>query len=81
LRRQALAKAVEDAHARAMALAAAAGVSLGPVYSISESSGFVRPQPVVLAAKVAPAGGGDYEPGTMGVTADVVVVYMLKSGR
>ena len=81
LQRQALAKAVEDAHARASALAAAAGASLGRVYSISENSGLVRPQPVVMVAKMAPAGGAEYEPGTMDVTADVSVVYMLKSGH
>ena len=80
LRRQALAKAVEDAHARALALVAAAGASLGPVYSISENSGFVRPA-VVMAAKMLPAGSAEYGPGTIGVTADVNVVYMLNSGR
>jgi uncharacterized protein YggE len=81
LRRQALAKAVDDAHARAAALVAAAGASLGPVYSISENSGFVRPQPVVMAAKMAPAGGAEYEPGTMEVNADVSVVYLLKDAH
>ena len=81
LRRQALAKAVEDAHARALALATAAGVSIGPVYSISENTGFVRPQPVIMAAKMAPAGGAEYEPGTMEVNADVNMVYLLKGAH
>lgn len=78
LRPQALAKAVEDAHARALALSAAAGANLGPVYSISENNGFVRPQPMTMAAKMAPTAAVEYEPGTMEVTADVLVVYLLK---
>jgi len=81
LQRQALAKAAEDAHARALALVTAAGTSLGPVYSISENTGFVRPQPVMMAAKMAPADGAEYQPGTMEINADVSVVYLLKDAH
>ena len=78
LRRQALAQAVEDAHARALALAQAAQVNLGAVYSITESNGFARPQPMMMAAKMAPADGAQYQPGTMEINADISVVYLLQ---
>ncbi|MGA9852923.1 MAG: SIMPL domain-containing protein [Gammaproteobacteria bacterium] len=81
LRRQALAKAVEDAHTHAAALAAAAEVSLGAVYSITENTGFARPQPVMMAAKLAPASAAEYEPGTIEVTADVSIVYLLREAH
>ncbi|MGH8282217.1 MAG: SIMPL domain-containing protein [Gammaproteobacteria bacterium] len=81
LRRQALAKAVDDAHARAAALADAAGVSLGSVYNITENTAFTRPRPVMMAAKVAPSGGAEYESGTIEVTADVSIVYLLKKAH
>ncbi|MGH8279395.1 MAG: SIMPL domain-containing protein [Gammaproteobacteria bacterium] len=80
LRRQVLAQAVDDAHARAQALAAAAGTALGGVYSISANDVFSRPQPLLLAAKAAAANGGaDYTPGTLDIDATVNVVYLLKS--
>lgn len=81
LRTQALAKAVEDAHAHAEALAAAAGVALGPVYSISENVSPIGPRPVMMAAAAPRAGGAEYEPGTIQVTADVNMVYLLKAGH
>ncbi|MGH8402940.1 MAG: SIMPL domain-containing protein, partial [Gammaproteobacteria bacterium] len=82
LRHQALAKAVEDAHARAAALAAAAGGSLGSVYSITESTGFIRPQPVMMGAlRAASVETATYEPGTIEVTADVSIVYLLQKAR
>lgn len=83
LRRQALAKAVDDAHARAVVLTQAAGTGLGAVYSISENDVFHRPQPLMMAAKAAPAGGvnAEYEPGTMKIDATVNVVYLLKGSQ
>ncbi|MBU6422062.1 MAG: SIMPL domain-containing protein [Gammaproteobacteria bacterium] len=78
LRRQALAQAVEDAHARALALAQAAQVKLGAVYSITENNGFARPQPMMMAAKMSPADGAQYQPGAMEINADVSVVYLLQ---
>jgi len=83
LRQRALAKAVDDAHARAVALATAAGVDLGSVYSITENSGFA-PRPLMMAATARPMtmqGAPEYEPGTIDVTADVSIVYLLKHAR
>jgi hypothetical protein len=55
------ARAVEDARARAEVLAQAAGVSLGPVLSITEAGGSANPAPMfraeALAASVPVAGG------------------------
>ena len=81
LRQQALAKAVDDAHARAAALANAAGVGLGSVYSITENTSFIRPQPVMMAARAAPVDSAEYEPGTIEVTGDINIVYLLKATR
>jgi hypothetical protein len=47
-------EAVKDATARAQTLAAAAGVTLGPIVSISEGGGYVPPQPLYRMA-MAPA--------------------------
>lgn len=83
LRRQALAAAVEDAHARALALTQAAAAVLGPVYSISENDVMPRPQPLMMAARAAPAdaGNAEYEPGSMEISVNVNVVYLLKGAR
>lgn len=83
LRRQALALAVDDAHARALALSKAAGAVLGLVYSISENDVVPRPQPLMMAAKAAPAGASsaEYEPGSMEISVTVNVVYLLKDAR
>ncbi len=82
VRQQALAKAVEDAHQRALAITKAAGVALGSVYSITENSGY-NPRPVLMAAavKTARSGTADYEPGDIDVIANVSVVYLLKQAR
>lgn len=65
---------------RRQALAEAAGANLGSVYSISESSAFVRPQPVAFMEKSGSANmiGAEYPPGTMEISADVSVVYLLR---
>lgn len=47
--------AVKDARARAETLARAAGVSLGPITSISESGGYAPPQPLYRMAMSASA--------------------------
>jgi hypothetical protein len=50
--------AVKDAMARAETLARAAGVSLGPITSISESGGYSQPQPMykmAMSANAAPS--------------------------
>jgi len=83
LRQQALTQAVDDAHGHALALATAAKVGLGSVYSITENSGFA-PRPLMMAATLHPTtmqGAPEYEPGTIDVTADVSIVYLLKPAR
>ena len=80
LRQRALAKAVDDAYGHALALATAAKVGLGSVYSITENSSFT-PRPLMMAATAHPVamqGAPEYEPGTIDVTADVSIVYLLK---
>lgn len=83
LRRKALAAAVEDAHARALALSQAAGATLGAVYSISENGVMPRPQPMMMSARAAPASAPSavYEPGTMEINVNVSVVYLLRSAQ
>jgi len=82
LEREALAKAVEDAHANAEAVAKAAGARVGAPRVISASSGFV-PAPVPMQFKVAAARmeGSDaaqsYQSGQLGFTANVQVEYEL----
>ena len=80
LKTQALALAVQDAHAKAAALAASADVTLGPVYSISENAGFNLPRPPLMAdARMAAVPGGNgYNPGNIEITADVQMVYLIK---
>jgi uncharacterized protein len=82
LEREALAKAVEDAHANAEAVAKAAGARVGAPRVISANSGFV-PAPVPMQFKVAAARmeGADasqsYQSGQLGFTANVQVEYEL----
>jgi uncharacterized protein YggE len=68
--------AVADARARAETYARAAGVTLGPILSISEGGGEVRPlrmaAPMVFAAKSVPVAAGEES-----VTADVSVVWEI----
>jgi uncharacterized protein len=77
---QARTKAMENAYTQAEQLAQAAGVELGPVYSISSYNSY--PTPIY---DVKGAGGAAYEassvpisPGQMTITADVSVVYEIK---
>jgi uncharacterized protein len=85
LEREALAKAVEDAHANAEAVAKAAGARVGAPRVISASSGFV-PAPVPMQFKVAAArmegsdAGQSYQSGQLGFTANVQVEYELIVG-
>lgn len=79
LQQQALAQAVRDAHAKAEALADAAGVALGAVYRISEQSADRGPRPLMMAA--ARMGGGNAQPefpsGEIEIDADVEAYYLL----
>ena len=70
-------KAVADAIARATLLVGAAGAKLGPILSITESSGFAPPMPMFRmeadAAASVPVAGGE-----VGLTASVTVVFQIK---
>ncbi len=78
LYRRALAKALDDAHAKAEALAQAGGFGLGAVVSVTEQG---NEQPIVFqsadAARAAPA-PTPVEPGTQDVTADVQVSFAIR---
>lgn len=82
LEREALAKAVDDARANAEAIAKAAGAKLGPVRTVSASSGYV---PVPMAARVktmamsaaAPDAAQTYQSGQMTFNGNVQVEYDL----
>ncbi len=77
---EARAKAVADARARAETYAKAAGVTLGPILSISES-GVAVPRPVLMrtmaAASFAPPAPPPIEAGEESVTADVSIVWQI----
>ncbi|HEX5340403.1 MAG TPA: SIMPL domain-containing protein [Gammaproteobacteria bacterium] len=83
LRRQALAAAMQDAHARAQTLANSADVTLGAVFSISENAGYSAPpgpRPLMMsAARTETPASADYEPGVIGISEDVSVVYLLEA--
>src|SRR3954471_10509143 len=80
--REALGKAVEDAHANAEAVAKAAGARVGAPRVISATSGFV-PAPVPMQLKVTAArmeasdASQSYQSGQLGFTANVQVEYEL----
>lgn len=74
--RDALKKAVEDARAKAQALAEAGGFGVGPVSVVAEQSS--TPQPVFAAGAAAKAEATPIEPGTQDVTADVTVTFRIR---
>jgi len=76
LYRRALGKAVEDARAKAQALADAGGFGVGQVSSVTEQSANA-PVPVFQAA-VAKSDATPIEPGTQDVSADVVVTFRIR---
>jgi uncharacterized protein YggE len=78
LYRDALKKAVEDARAKALALADAGGFGLGPVTTVVEQGAASPPvfQPVAGVARA--AGSTPVEPGTQDVTADVTVSFTIR---
>jgi uncharacterized protein len=75
LYRDALEKAVANAREKATALARAAGISLGAVRSLSESSQSAGP--VTFAALAERQSATPIEPGTAEITATVRVVFAL----
>ncbi len=75
--RDALKQAVEDARAKAQALADAGGFGVGPVSVVTEQSS--APQPVFERAAAAKAADSTpIEPGTQDVTADVTVTFRIR---
>ena len=78
LYRQALKKAVENARAKAQALADAGGFGVGPVTTVAEQ-GSTPPivfQPMARAAKAADS--TPVEPGTQDIAADVTVSFTIR---
>jgi uncharacterized protein YggE len=76
LDRDALARAVDDAHARAVVLARAAGRELGRVVAVSESGG--ASGPVFAKAEAARDAATPIESGPQETTASVSVTYELR---
>src|SRR3954451_8137704 len=76
--RDALGKAVEDARAKALALADAGGFGVGPVSSVTEQSADVQPVFERSAALAQKAADTPIEPGTQDVTADVTVTFRIR---
>lgn len=74
--RDALGKAVEDARAKAQALAKAGGFGVGQVSSVTEQSAGA-PVPVFESAAAAKSDATPIEPGTQDVTADVTVTFRI----
>ena len=72
---KARAQAIADARARAETYAKAAGVSLGPILSISEGGGEAPPRPMYRMAAM--AAETRIAPGEQSVTADVSVVWEI----
>ena len=75
--RDALKKAVEDARAKAFALADAGGFGIGPVSTVVEETSSA-PQPMFAAGAVAKDAATPIEPGTQDVTADVTVTFSIR---
>lgn len=79
LYRRALARAVEDARAKALALAQAGGFGIGPITVVVEQG---APAPPVLDGETAlaktAASSTPVEPGTRDVTADATVTFRIR---
>jgi uncharacterized protein YggE len=71
------ADAVEDARARAEALAELNGVKVGPVMSISETIGSTA-IPMAVAMERAASGGGPVSPGELEISYQLQVVYFIE---
>jgi uncharacterized protein len=75
--RDALKKAVEDARAKAQALADAGGFGVGPVSVVTEQAGGSSPEPMFQAVD-AKAASTPVEAGKQDVTADVTVTFRIR---
>jgi uncharacterized protein YggE len=76
--RSALKKAVENARAKALALADAGGFGVGPVTTVVEQGATEQPVYSPLAATAKAADSTPVEPGTQDVTADVTVSFTIR---
>jgi uncharacterized protein YggE len=77
--RDALKKAVDDARAKAQALAEAGGFGVGPVSVVTEQQAVGAPEPWGVRAAVAKADAPTpVEAGTQEVTADVTVTFRIR---
>ncbi|WP_348539706.1 SIMPL domain-containing protein [Ruegeria sp. HKCCSP346] len=74
---QARAKAVGEATAKAQQLAEAAGVTLGPVQSISEQTAGIRPMAEMRALSMADAGGVPVAGGEVSVSVSVSMEFEI----
>lgn len=70
-------QAVSDARDKAGLYATAAGVTIGPVVSISEQSGYMPPVPMAMDAGFAKAESVPVMGGEVALTANVTIVYEL----
>ncbi len=79
LEQKARALAVADAHDKAAGLAQSAGVTLGPVYSISEQGGGFTPRPMMARAALASgaAASPEFLNGKIEISADITVFYSI----
>ncbi|MEM6659914.1 MAG: SIMPL domain-containing protein, partial [Pseudomonadota bacterium] len=71
------AKAVEDAQAKADQLAQAAGITLGPVQSIVEQSGSVRPMAEMRAINMSDASAVPVAGGEISVSVNVSMEFAI----
>lgn len=76
LQRRALKKAVADARARALAIAQASHVRLGPVQSVNETTS--SPITFSPSPKASAASGTPVEPGSVQVEEDVTVTFAIR---
>jgi uncharacterized protein YggE len=76
--RDALGKAVDDARAKAEALAKAGGFGVGPVSSVTEQTDEAMPVYQRSFAASAKAADTPIEPGTQDITADVTVTFRIR---
>jgi len=76
LQRRALKAAVADARARALAIAQAANVRLGPVQTVNEASS--TPVTFAPSTKAPAASGTPVEPGSAQVEEDVTVAFAIR---
>ena len=80
LQQKARGQAVADAHDKAAGLAQSAGVTLGPVYSISDQSAAYGPRPMAFARGAVMSGESaapEYLSGKIEIGADVTVYYLI----